>query len=160
MLAEFKALTPDEQRQLFDAIPLITILVAGADGNMDEDEKHAAEKIAKIRGFTNSSKLMPYYEEVGKNFMTHLEELFATMPRDVETRQPRLIERLALLNPILAKLSPWVAYYFYKDFISFAHHVAEASGGFMRYLTVGPQEAKVIDLHMIHPIAEPEEKES
>ena len=38
MPREFSKLTESEKHHMIDAIPLITILVAGADGNMDDNE--------------------------------------------------------------------------------------------------------------------------
>ena len=57
---------------------------------------------------------------------------------------------MAALNPILEELPLQEAAILYKDFISFAKHVAKASGGFFGFFSVGPEEGKVIGLPMLN----------
>ncbi|OAV45234.1 hypothetical protein [Lewinella sp. 4G2] len=155
MLKEFNNLSKAEEQAMYDAIPLITILVAGADDDMDEVELAEAKRLANIRGFNNLGNLIAYYEIVGENLGERINALSVELPAELNARQAAIAERLGKLNDVLAKLPAPFGYLYYKDFKSFAHHVAESHGGFLRFMTVGPKEAKVVDLPMITPIEKP-----
>lgn len=159
MLKEFENLTPAETAAMFDAIPNIIILVAAADDDMDETEIAAAQKLADVRSYSNSSRLGAYYESIDDGLENRVRELYAGLPKNLGEREAVLTERLAALNAILAKLESPFGYLYYSSFRSFARHVAEANGGFLRYFTVGPKEDKVVDLPMLTEIAEPEEED-
>lgn len=159
MLKEFENLTPAETAAMLDAIPNIIILVAAADDDMDETELAAAQKLADIRSYSNSAKLSAYYETIDGGLQARVQELFSALPKNLGEREAILTERIAELNPILAKLESPFDYLYYDTFFSFSHHVAESHGGFLRYFTVGPQEQKVVDLPMLNKIEKPEEHE-
>jgi len=133
---------------LLDAIPLITILIAGADGEMDHNELKWAEKMTNIRSYDNN-KLQEYFKMVGERFAPRIDELIQELPDDTEARQAILSNRLAALNPILHKIDDFDAAIYYKNFRTFAKHVAESSGGLLRFLSIGPKEAELIELPML-----------
>lgn len=155
MLTEFQNLTPAESQAMFDAIPLITILVAGADDNIDEVEMEEAQRLGRIRSFNNEGRIIAYYEKVEPTLPQRIHDLSKELPDEVEARQAVIAERLAALNPILAKMKQPFGYLYYRDFRSFAKHIAEAHGGFLRFMTVGPKEAKVVDLPMLTEVEKP-----
>lgn len=151
-------LSEGEKDQLIDAIPLITVLIAGADGEIDKEEKDWAAKLTKIRSFASNDLLHDYYHSVGLGFDNKLAAIMNNMPTGQADRNSYLSEKLALLNPILAKLDAKVAYSLYKDFKSFASHVAKASGGFLRFGAVSKEEKKLIPLTMLDSIDFEEEE--
>ena len=63
MLEHFSNLNEDETKQLLDALPLITVLIAGADGNFEKDEMDWAEKVTHIRSYKLKEK--PFSLESG-----------------------------------------------------------------------------------------------
>lgn len=144
---------------MLDAIPNIVILVAAADDDMDEGELAAAQKLADIRSFSGSSRLGAFYETIDENLLNRVQELYAGLPKNLEAREAILFERLGELNAILAKLESPFDYLYSDTFHTFAHYIAEATGGFLRFFTVGPKEAKVVDLPMLERIPEPEDSE-
>jgi len=149
MPREFDALTAEEQQLMLDAIPLITILVAGADGTIDEKEVEWAEKVTKIRSFDFNSKLNFYFERVGKEFSERLTHYIKTLPQDTAERQQVISDMLAGLNPILHKMDKHDAFVYYQNFLSFAKHVAKASGGILGMMSISPEEKEVISLPML-----------
>jgi len=157
MLKEFKNLTPAEQQWMFDAIPLITVLVAGADDDMDKVELAEAQRLADIRSYNNTNLIGAYYEIIDNDLTGRIMSLVDELPSTLAPRQEEIAARLAKLNGVFGKLPEPFAYLYYKDFVSFGHHVAESHGGFMRFMTVGPEEAKVMDLPMLTPVARPSE---
>ena len=149
MPRELNKLTEAEKQQLFDAIPLITILVAGADGHMDDHELEWAEKLTKIRSYDYSNQLNEYFAVVGEQFSTRLNDMVIKLPKETAERTQVVSEHLAALNPILHKMDHFDAVIYYKNFKSFARHVAEASGGILGFASVSKEEAEVIDLPML-----------
>lgn len=152
MPKELESLTPAEQQILMDAVPYITILIAGADGEIDLKEVQWAEKLTKIRAFSYEEDLRPFYKKVGITYEDRLHELMDKLPKDRESRNAIVYEELAKLNQILPKLDHFYARHYYLSLKSFADHVAHASGGVMGWLSVGFEEHKVVDLPMIDPV--------
>lgn len=155
MLKEFQNLTPAEQQLMFDAVPLIVILVAGADDDIDEVEIAEAQRLADIRSFNNRGHIIAYYEKIDNGLTARIQEMIKELPNALKPRQNELVARLSLLNSVLAKLDEPFGYLYYKSFCSFAKHVAESHGGFMRFMTIGPAEAEVMGLPMLAPVVRP-----
>lgn len=159
-MTEFKDLSEDKIAKLKEAIPLITILVAGADGNIDTEETAWAEKITSIRSYKSEPFLLEYYQSIGSDFNDKLNSMVKALPNQVGERNGIISDKLAALNPILAELPLKEAGILYKDFVTFAEHVAKASGGFFGFFSIGPEEGKVIGLPMLNEfVYEPEEIE-
>lgn len=152
MPKELESLSAAEQQVLLDAVPYITILVAGADGEIDTKEVQWAEKLTKIRAFSYEEELRPFYKKVGIHYEERLRQIMDDLPKSKESRIQVISKELAKLNDILPKLDHFYARNYYHSLKSFADHVAHASGGVMGWLSVGFEEYKIIDLPMINPI--------
>ncbi|MEL6989205.1 MAG: hypothetical protein AAGK97_15440, partial [Bacteroidota bacterium] len=147
-------------QKLKEAIPLITILVAGADGKIDTKEREWAEKVTSIRTYKTEPFLLDFYKEVGTDFTEKLDDWIENLPNHIGERNGVISERLSAINPILKILPLQEAAAIYSDLISFAKHVAKASGGFFGFFSIGPEEGKVIGLPMLDEyIYIPEEEE-
>ena len=144
-----------------DAIPIITLLIAGADGDISTDELNESKKITKIRGFSGGEYMQAFYNKVGEDYAERLERWMKVIPKDTVERTADLSARLEKLNPILAKLDQETGHHFYKSFTSFAMHVAKADGGiqWLKLGTVSSEEAKLVNLPMLTPIDLPESDE-
>jgi len=147
-----------EKNQLVDAIPIITALIAGADGEIDKEEKDWASKLTNIRSFASNELLNDYYHFVSIDFENKLDAIIDNLPSEQSDRNSLLSEKLTLLNPILAKLDSKIAYNLYKDFLSFAEHVARSSGGFLRFGAINREEKILIPLTMLDVIDYEEEE--
>ncbi len=158
MITQFSGLNQEEADLMMDAIPLVTVLIAGADGNIDNEEKEWAAKLTKIRSYNNPEAWNDFYKAVGENYSEKLDKLISSLPSDTEARNTAISERLAVLNDLLPKIDQHAAHSFYKGLTTFAEHVAKASGGFLRIGAISRAEEKWIDLPMITPVAEPEEE--
>ena len=155
MLREFNDLTEEETQRMFDAIPKIAVLVAAADDEIDDVEMQKAQQLADLRSYNNRGQLNAYYEIVHKDLTNRIRRLHTELPENTEERQAVLAERLSHLNAVLAKLPAPYGYLYYNSFRTYAKAIAESHGGFLRFITVGPKEQKVIDLPMLHPIEKP-----
>ena len=153
MIKSIDSLSPEDQRVLYDAIPCVTILVAGADGIIDNAESAAAEEVTHVRSFHyEHAEWLEFYQKEDKNLHQRLHDLIDHLPRDTEQRQQLVAKELAKLNDVLPKMDRRHAKHFYDGLCSFAEHVAKASGGFIGWISIGPQEAKVTDLPMVEPV--------
>ncbi|MBK9150033.1 MAG: hypothetical protein IPM26_03230 [Saprospiraceae bacterium] len=159
MIEHLKSLKAADYQTLKDAVPLITILIAGADGKIEVGQLEWAQKITKIRSYKMEEELADFYKEVGIDFQDKLDDILRTYPMDVKERTQLLSEKLKEVNPVLAKLEPEIASKVYKSFTSFARHVAQASGGFLGFFSINEHEAKLIGLPMITPVVYSNEEE-
>ena len=137
---------------LRETIAWITILIAGADGEIDATETAWAEKLTKIRSYDIQQELAPFYKEVGKDFSDKMSRLLERMPSDKDERRELLSRKIRQVNEILPLLDNEKAYHLYKSYTSFAHHVAKSSGGFLEFFSVSAEEKKLVDLPMINPV--------
>jgi hypothetical protein len=154
-MKHLEKLSSEELHHLLDAIPLITILVAGADGVIDNDEKAWAARLTHIRTYSNPDELHEYYESIDSNFNIRFNDLLKNLPTGLAERESIISNRLSLINPILAKLDQYFGFKLYKSFLTFATQVAKSSGGFLGFNAISEEEEKWVHLSMIHPIIEP-----
>jgi hypothetical protein len=159
MIPQFEMLTQDEKELMYDVIPLITLLIAFADGEMDDNERSWAEKITEIRTYSAHETLIEYYQTVGVESQEKLNILLKSLPEDNEQRLAEISKKLAGLNAILPKLDQVFAWRYYNDLLSFAKHIAKASGGFLGWSSISKAEEEVIGLNMINPVVLEEEPE-
>ena len=151
MIREFKNLSEEEARSLIDAPVLVSLLIAGADEEVDEKEKDKSIKIAHFRAQNPESILKDYYAEVDKYFEQSFSQYMESLPKDSSSRNHFISSRLEKLNEILPKLDNEFACEFYKSLVSYAKRVAEASGGVLGYGSVNAAESEWMDLKMINP---------
>lgn len=148
----FESLTDDQFLQLKEALPLITVLVAGADGHIDEQELNWADKLTTIRSYAKPEELNAFYAEVEGTLESRIHHLIENLPKDISSREEIISGRLSSLNKIFQCLDNSIAYQLYTSFTSFARHIAKASGGFLRFGSISGKEKQWIDLPMIEPI--------
>ncbi len=159
MLNSMEGLSREEQEILFDALPLVTVLIAGADGKIDDSETSWAEKLTNIRSYSNEPELQEFYEKVDKNFAYKVRRLIKELPAETQERTAIISAKLERLNKVLLKLPPKLAAKFYKSLTSFARHIARADGGFLKMWSISKAEEALIGLPMIKKIEMPEEEE-
>lgn len=147
-----KVLTEEEKKKLYDSLPLITVLIAGADGKIEKKEIDWAEKVAHIRSFKMKQPFKSFYEHVDLDFSNKVLKFVNELPAGTEARNVKISESLTELNAIFAKLDPFFAHRIYKGLISFANQVAKASGGVLGFLSVSKEESQWLNLPMIDPV--------
>ena len=148
-MMQYNELAAEHQAALADALPLITVLVGKADGTLDDEEQDYAEKVAYYRQFEFPESLNSYYVKAHENFDGRVDALEAELPEELEARQAIISERLSKLNATLATLEPTYAKRLVASWRTFAEYVAKASGGFMGFMSIGPEERKAIELNML-----------
>ena len=157
----FEGLTTEESALVVDAVPLVTILIAGADGEIDAEEKAWSKKLTDIRTYAHPDLLNDYYIEVGKTFSDRMDHYIKALPTTPEARNNMISDKLKGLNAIFPKMSPVMAKRLHTSLTSFAQHVAKASGGFLGFGSISKAEKAWMDLSMLDvPVyVEPEVEE-
>lgn len=150
MIAEFNALNNEEIETMLAVPVLVTILIAGADGQIDKSEVNEAISIAKLKQKKARVGLIDYYREVGTDFEDKLKVMIQQFPSKAEERNPIIIEELSKVNAILPKLENNFSVEFYASIKDLAKKIAESSGGILGYMAVGYEESKLIELKMIN----------
>lgn len=150
MIKEFENLREEEVEILLKAPVLVSILIAGADGNIDKAETKEAIAIARGKQSRAREQLVDYYKLVGETFESRFNELVKDFPMKPEERNPMIIVELKRLNRILPKVDKNFAIKFYASLKDLAKKIAEASGGVLGYLSVSYEEAKLMELNMIN----------
>jgi len=149
MIEQFKNLSDEEIETMLKVPVLVSILIAGADGQIDKSEIKEAVSLSKIKQTKAREDLIAFYQEAGKDFEDKMKVMIAQLPADSKDRNPIIIEELEKVNDILPKLDKHFAEEFYVSIRDMAKKIAEASGGVLGYMAVGYEESKLIGLNMI-----------
>lgn len=149
MIEEFKNLSPDEIETMYKVPVLVSILIAGADNEIDNSEIKKAVSLSKTKKIRARESLVDYYREAGKDFEDKLKVMIQQYPSSAKERNPLIINELMRVNSILPKVDRRFAIEFYESVKDIARKIAEASGGLLGYMAVGYEESKLIGLQMI-----------
>lgn len=144
------ALTAEEKETLFNMPLYVTLLIAGADDNIDKAEISRAIELAELNKKFSRPDLHDYYKIASEDFADKLNEMMNELPATREKRMIFLVEELEKLNSILPKLEREFAIDLYASAKSLAKKIAESSGGILGYMTIGYEEAQLISLEMIN----------
>lgn len=157
MLEGFQHLSKEEIDTLMQAPVQITALVAGADGEIDPEERNWTDRLMRARTYSQPNLLQEYYRVVSDGFLEKVDKLMDVLPDDTEARNTQLAEQLEAINPIMAKLDPDTGSALYKSFVVLAKEAAKASGGFLRIGAVSAAEHQWVKLPMLTPITHEED---
>ena len=150
MAPELKKLSLQEVELLKKAPLLVSILIAGADGEIDRNEIKGAMETARKKARGKSS-LQAFYQDVSEDFEDKLKVLLQNYPSLPEPRGKQISTELAALSGIFNKVDGSLPMDIYKSLKTLALTIAKSSGGIFGLKTIGPEEAMFIDLKMIQP---------
>src|SRR5882672_10015298 len=149
MIPEFDRLSGSEMELMLKAPILACILIAGADGHIDQNEIQGAIEVARKKQKRSRANLLEFYRYVGEDFEDKLKIVLQSYPLKAGQRNPAIVEELRTLNLVLPKLDKSFAQAFYKSIKEIAVSIAESSGGLLGMNKVGDEEAQYIGLPMI-----------
>lgn len=150
MIPELQNLREDEVEALVKAPVLVSILIAGADDNIDKNEIKEAIAVAKSKQTRAREGLVDFYKLVAEDFEHELHKQITELPGTAAERNPVITKELKRLNRIMVKLDKTFATKLYGSLKDMAKRVAEASGGILGYMSVSYEEAKLVELEMIN----------
>lgn len=149
MLYQLENLNSKEKDLVLNAPALVTILIAGADNQIDESEKAKAYKVVSVRAFSEKPDLKDIYGEISLDFDQQLDQIINTLPSNKEEREKIIVGLLSELSGVFGKVDLKFAKNFKTSLVSFAHRVANASGGVWGLNSVSDSEKEWLDLPMI-----------
>jgi hypothetical protein len=149
MHSQLDKLTSEEKQSVLYAPALITILIASADGEIDEKEVTWAEKVTKFRTETAHHSLTEYYELVAATFHTDFAYLLKGFSIDSKERMAQVSAALSALNAPLSKIDEDMKERLLESFRTFARSVAETNEGILGFFMNNVEEEKVIKLEML-----------
>ncbi len=150
MIPEFENLSDKEKDLMFKAPILVSILIAGADGNIDNTERKEAIRVAESKQSRAREALIDYYKIVGMDFEAKFNHTVGQLPSETEQRNAKIEEELTKVNDILPKLDKIWASKFYASLKELGKKIAESSGGILGYLSVSYEESKFLELRMLN----------
>ena len=83
----FGKLSKEDYNRLKMSLAEVTVLIAGADGKIDEQELNWAEKLTSIRSYATPEELNQFYGDVEESFIDNVNDLIKQLPTDVAERQ-------------------------------------------------------------------------
>ncbi len=149
MIPEFELLSQSERELMYSLPVYVAILIAGADGDIDNKEVSKAINLANDKLKNARKELKKYFSEANKNFEDKLKMAIANLPSDTSERQKILAEKIKESNDIFAKLPKKYAVSLYASLKEIAKKIAEASGGVFGYMSIDFEESKLIELKMM-----------
>ncbi|MBY0432994.1 MAG: hypothetical protein K2U26_02675 [Cyclobacteriaceae bacterium] len=149
MVKELEALSSVELELMAKSPLLVCILVAGADGEIDNSELRGSVELALKKKKITKGNLAEFYKLVAEDFEDKLKMVIQSLPIESTQRNPLIFEELAQLNQIFAKIDKSFAGEFYKSLRYIAQHVAESSGGILGIKSIAEEEKKWVELPMI-----------
>lgn len=140
------SLNNTESELLYKGPLLVCILMAGADGNIDERETAKAIRLAKEQQWVKSV-LADFFQEVARDFEDKLQILIQSYPSHKTKREQMISEELEKINHLWIKLEPAFSDAYLEMLRYLARNIAESSGKF--WARIDSQEAELVDLPML-----------
>ena len=141
-----KTLTSTESELLDKAPLLVCILMAGADGKIDDRELDKAVQLARQPHWVRPV-LSGYFQEVSQDFEDKLKILIQSYPFVKDKRNKLIIEELSRVSALWTRLDPDFSAAYYDMLKYLAHNIASSSGRF--WARINSDEAALVDLPMI-----------
>lgn len=125
------------------------ILIAAADGDINEDELDALKEVVHIKTFAEHNDVENLYEELEESLEETIQSVLNNLESQGKNRLNFLVSNLEKLNLVLPKLNATYARQYVNSLRSLAVSIANSSGGVLGIGTISWEEARYIDLPMI-----------
>jgi hypothetical protein len=148
MIKGFEMLNDRESEIVFKAPLLVCILIAGADGKIDQKEIQEALSIAQEH-YRIKSVLAPFFKLMAEDFEDKFKILIQSYPYDSKERNERITKELSQINDLWLKLPGEFSKAYYEMLKSLAQRIASSSGGLLGMNKIAAEEARYLNLPMI-----------
>jgi hypothetical protein len=149
MLDHIHHLSEEEKNLVLQAPVYVSLLIAGADGHIQQEEQKRILELVHTKTFSEHYELRELYATLDHDLAEHLRQMMAALPEDTDERQAMLSGLLGRLNHIFPQLEKHFARRLYKNLREFAHYIAHADGGFWGISAVSDAEQQWIKLPML-----------
>jgi hypothetical protein len=154
MLNHIQNLSDEEKVLILNAPLYVSLLIAGADGHIDSDEKNRTLELIHTKTFSERYELRELYKTLDHNAAEEMRKMIAALPENTEERNNYLSDMLSKLNVVFPKLDSAFAISLYENLRQFAHYVATADGGWWGVGAIGAAEKAFVKLPMLNNPAE------
>lgn len=142
-------LSVDEQDALYTLPLYIAILVASADGKIEESEiKRAISVIGRQTHEGSSRTLSDFYDRVSMDIEDKLKFIIFHSPRSRQELALYLSQKITSATIILQKLDKQFTSTLRTSFSHLAEQIAKASGGILGFGSIGSEESRLIDVSL------------
>lgn len=148
MIPEFSRLNDSEAELMLKSPLLVCILIAGADGDIDNKEINTALTISREH-YKVKSVLFRFFEEMSADFEDKLKILIQSYPFNATQRTESISQELATLNLLWPKLAPEFSSAYYAMLKDLALRIATSSGGIWGMRKISPEEERLLNLPML-----------
>jgi hypothetical protein len=136
-----------KEKDRLSALPVyIVLLIAGADGKIDEAEINKAVKLSRERISATDSDLEEFFDRGYQDFEDKLKAVISSLPRDKASVQKSIKAEIDSLNKILKNLDKNYVKTLTDHLKNLATQVAKASGGRLGFGAIGAEESSLINL--------------
>jgi hypothetical protein len=149
MLYQLQNLSAEEQTLVQRSPVWVTLLIACADQDIEEEEIDRAKEIIHIKSFALQNDVKNLYKNLDEHVDEEIDFALKSLSADGKERMLFLEQHIAKLNNIFTKLDHTYATQLYNSLISLATSVARAEGGLFGIRKIGQDEAKYIHLPML-----------
>jgi hypothetical protein len=143
-------LNMEETDSLYGLPYHVALLIASADGYIDETEiKRAISVIGVQANIASNKDLLQYFESVKEDAEDKLRCILSGVPKSPRERTLHLSKKIVDANLVLRKLSRPFVQQLHKSLCDLARQIAKASGGVFGYGSIGVEESQLIDLSLL-----------
>ncbi|MBC7424892.1 MAG: hypothetical protein H7321_00035 [Bacteroidia bacterium] len=126
MHSKIEHLSQKEQQLILDSPLLVTVLIAGADGNFDEAEIKTAIKIIHTKSYAEEKDVRGIFKDIDSHSESAIDSLIYSMPTDLTSRTVSITRKLEELNEIMPKLEVQFAKDLYKSLRELAYYIGHS----------------------------------
>lgn len=148
MIPEFGKLNDSEAELMTKSPLLVCILIAGADGHIDNKEINTALTISREHHRVRSV-LYRFFEDLSADFEDKLKILIQSYPVDAQQRTESITQELAKLNLLWPKIPTDFTRPYYSMLRDLALRIATSSGGIWGMRKISPEEERLLKLPML-----------
>jgi len=127
MIKEFEKLSTEEKTLLLKAPVIVSVLTLSSFKEITKAQKDDAVKLAHIKTFTEHNLLLPYYEEVDKNFKRHFEDYIEKFFPFNAVNCMALRKEMNKVDTVIGKLDRLYGGLLRKSLAGYARHVNNAA---------------------------------
>ncbi len=150
MHSKIEHLSASEKQLIHDAPLLVTVLLAGADGDFHTSEIKKAVKIIHIKTYSEGKDVRGVYKDIDAHSEEMIDELIHSLPTIPNERTQILKDKLSALNHIFPKIDHVFASDLFKSLRELAFYVSRAHDTELGIGYHSTQEKHLIHLDFIH----------
>ncbi|MGY4539862.1 hypothetical protein [Mucilaginibacter gilvus] len=138
MKNQFEKLNKQERLLLFSAPALVSVLAASEGNKISKPDKADAIYLAHLKTFTAAFLLLPYYDEVYKNFKLNFNNIVDKYSPLNNLSREKLREEINTANIVIDKLDKTFALALHKSLQDYEQHVKHADMGLVDFIIPVP----------------------